>query len=305
MEIFRAQLSRYIPHPHRDSWMRNSHGAWLQLLRLASSLTLLAAAWNLFKTTSPLGISGQFQPFLDQLTGKFFTEGEEHKFSKEELQLYFKIAFAAFFGIAALCCLRCGDQKKPKFILTVMLAGLFLMITAAHYCVHSEFKVIFITPFLLPIATPFLLLGYRRLANKLDHWNYYANFFCVTTIFGNALTYLFYPEMFSNLLHSLLISLGITTDYGAMALTAFSYFAIFSALLTALALTRRVGLFAVIMIGILSSIYRILSHLLDKQISISPDLIIADFFFHISYWLIPILILLSLASRRKTQTLKL
>lgn len=305
MEIFRAQLSRYIPHPHRDSWMRNSHGAWLQLLRLASLLTLTAAAWNIFKTTSPLGISGQFQPFLEQLTGKFYTEGEEPKLSKAQLQLYIKFAFAVFFGIAALCGLRCGDKKKPKYIMPVLIAGALLIIAAAQYCVHSDFNVIFITPFLLPIATPFLLLGYRRLANKLDHWNYYATFFCVTTIFGNAITYLFYPEMFSNLPQSLFNSLGITNDYGALALKAFSYLAIFFALLTAFAFTRRVGLFAVIIIGILSSIYRILSQLLDKQISTSPDLIIADFFFHISYWLMPLLILLSLASRRKTQTLKL
>lgn len=305
MEIFRAQLSRYIPHPHRDSWMRNRLFAWLQLLRFASFLTLMAAAWSMLKTSSPLGIPGQFHPFLDNVTGKFFQEGDQGRFSLQELQLYIQYAFAIFFGIAAFSCLRCGERKKTKYMLPVVIAGGLMIIAAAHYCIASSFRIISITPFLLPIATPFLLLGYRRLANKLDHWNYYASFFCVTTIFGNALTYLFYPKKFPHFQESVFNLIGVPDNYETMALTIFSYVAIFFALLTAFAVTRRLGLFSVIIIGLLSSIYRILTQSLDKKLAISPDLIIADFFFYMSYWLIPILILLSLASRRKTQTLRL
>ncbi|MFT5905730.1 MAG: hypothetical protein ACI9E1_001330 [Cryomorphaceae bacterium] len=305
MEIFRAQLSRYIPHPHRDSWMRNNLDAWLQLLRIGSFLTLSAAAWSIAKTSSPLGISGQFQPILEQTTSQFFQENENWPFSLSELQLYIKYGFAAFFAIAALTSLRCGAQRKPKYILPVFIAGILLVIAAAKYCYDSDFKIISIIPFLLPIATPFLLLGYRRLANKVDHWNSYANFLCVTTIFGNALTFLFHSDKVPLFNASAFTSIGLPTYSGEIMMTVFSYVAIFFAFLTAFSLTRRLGLFVLIAIGGLSSIYRVLALIFNSEPAMSYHLIIADSLFYISYWLIPLLILLSLASRRKTQTLKL
>ncbi len=285
--------------------MRNNLDVWLQLLRIGSFLTLMAAAWSIAQTSSPLGISGQLQPILEQATGKFFQENNNGRFSLTELQLYVQYGFAAFFAIAALTSLRCGEQRKPKYILPVFIAGVLLVIAAAKYCFDSNFEIISIIPFLLPIATPFLLLGYRRLSNKVDHWNYYANFFCVTTIFGNALTFLSYPAKVPLFNSSFFASIGLPASSGEIALTAFSYVAIFFALLTALSFTRRIGLFALIAIGALSCIYRIIALFLNSEVVMSYHLIIADSLFYTSYWLIPLLILLSLASRRKTQTLKI
>ncbi|MFT5633226.1 MAG: hypothetical protein ACI9SQ_000939 [Rubritalea sp.] len=305
MEIFRAQLSRYIPHPHRDSWMRNNLDSWLQLLRIGSFLTLMAAAWSVAKTGSPLGVSGQFQPILEQTTGQFFQENDNGWLNLTELKNYIQYGFAVFFAIAALTSLRCGIRRKPKYIIPVFIAGLLMILAAARYCFDSDCEVIFIVPFLLPIATPFLLLGYRRLANKVDHWNYYANFFCVSTIFGNALTFHSYPDKLPLFNASFFTSIGLPASSGEIMLPIFSYVAIFSALLTIICATRRLGLFALIAIGVLSTIYRILALSLNSELTVSYHLIIADSLFYISYWLIPLLILLSLASRRKTRTLKI
>jgi hypothetical protein len=285
--------------------MRNRLDKWLQLLRLGTFLTLIAAAYNTLKTCSPLGISGQFQPILKQTTGMFFPEGINGGSSLTELQLYIQYGFAAFFTIAALTSMRCGKRKKPKYILPVFISGVMLFIAAAKYGFDSDLKMISITPYLLPIATPFLLLSYRRLANKLDHWNYYANFFCVTTIFGNAISYLFYPSKSPRFQESIFSPLGLPPSYGELALTIFSYVAIFFALLTAFSITRRPGLVVLIIIGGLACVYRVLTLSLNSELAMSVDLIIADFLFYTSYWLIPLLIILSLASRRKTQTLKL
>ncbi len=305
MEIFRAQLSRYIPHPHRDSWMRNKLDTWLNLLRFTSFLTLLAAAWSILQTSSPLGVPDQFQPYLEQITGKFLQEVISITITPQRLQNYLQFSIAGFFGLAGLCCAGCGRVKNRVYILPVFGAGVLLIIAALKHYSDSDFKIISIARFLLPIATPFLLIGYQRLANKLDHWNYAANFFCVITVFGNALTYLFYPKEFPHFPDAVFPWIGLPVEYGAMVLSLFSCIAIFFALFTALAITRRVGLFALIVIGLLSSIYRILTQLLDTTASNNHDLIIADFFFYMSYWFVPILILLSLASRRKTQTLRL
>ncbi len=285
--------------------MRNNLDAWLQLLRIASFLTLIAAAWSIFRTASPLGITDQFQPILEEATGKFFEENDNGRFSSDDLQLYIQYGFSAFFFIAAFISLRCGEDAKPKYIISVFITGLLLVTAAVKHYFSSDFELISIIPFLLPIATPFLLLSYRRLANKVDHWNYYANFLCVTTIFGNALTYLFSPAKVPLFNSSTFSSVGIPGSAGDTMLTVFSYIAIFFALLTAFAITRRLGLFALIIIGVLSSIYRVLALSFSSESTMSFDLIIADFFFYASYWIIPILILLSLASRRKTQTLKL
>lgn len=305
MQIFRAQLSRYIPHPHRDSWMRNNLGGWLQLLRFGSFLTLIAAAWNIITTSSPLGISGQFEPILEQTTARFFKDQQIGSLSLADLQQYVQYAFAAFFVIAGLTSFRCGIKRKSKYILPVFFAGLLLIAAAAKSCVDSQFEIISIVPFVLPIATPFLLLGYRRLANKLDHWNYYANFFCVMTIFGNAITFLYYPDKIQLFNASVFTTLGVPTATGEMILTQFSYIAIFAALLTALSITRRLGLFSLVTIGALSVLYRIIALSVNTELEIHYSQIIADALFYISYWLIPLLILLSLASRKKTQTLKI
>ncbi len=304
MQLFRAQLSRYIPHPHRDSWMRNHLDAWLQLLRIGSFLTLLAAAWNVYRTSSPLGTPSQFQAILEQATGSFFQENDNSRFTLGELQHYVRCFLAAFFAIAALTSFRCGKHKKAKYILPVFISGIVMIVAAAHQCARSDYEVISVIPYLLPIATPLLLLSYRRLANKVDHWNYYANFLCVTTIFGNALTFLFYTDKFPQFGEKVLSSMGLSAS-GELAMTIFSYIAISFALLTAFSITRRLGLFVLITIGILSSIYRVLAQILNSNDDMSVDLIVTDFFFYTSYWLIPLLILLSLASRRKTQTLKL
>jgi len=180
-----------------------------------------------------------------------------------------------------------------------------MVIAAAKHYFDSHLEIISATPFLLPIATPFLLLGYRRLANKVDHWNYYANFFCVITIFGNALTFLAYPNEFTAFNASLLTSLGIPASFGEMVLTIFSSVSIFFALLTAFSVTRRLGLFSLITIGAISCVYRVLTLWFNSNPEMSFHLIIADFTLYSSYWLIPLMILLSLASRRKTQTLTL
>jgi hypothetical protein len=274
--------------------MRNNLDSWLQLLRIGSFLTLMAAAWSVAKTGSPLGISGQF-----------FQENDNGWLSLTELKIYVRYGFAIFFAFAAFTSLRCGERKKSKYIIPVFIAGLLMIVAAAKYCFDSNFEVISIIPFLLPIATPFLLLGYRRLANKVDHWNYYANFFCVTTIFGNALTFHFYPDKVPLFNASFFATIGLPASSGEIMLPIFSYVAILSALLTVICATRRLGLFALIAIGVSSTIYRILALALNSELTISYDLIIADSLFYISYWLIPLLILLSLASRRKTRTLKI
>lgn len=304
MQLFRAQLSRYIPHPHRDSWMRNNLNEWLQLLRIGSLLTLLAAAWNIIKTTSPLGISDQFLPLLEQTTN-FLSDSANGKISLTELQQYIKYSIAALFTIAAISCLRCGERKKKKYILPVFIASSLLVLAAFKHLIDSEFQIISIISFLLPIATPFLLLAYRRLANKVDHWNYYASFFCIITILGNALSFLFYPDTLLHFGTTIFNSLGLPDNTGEIALTTFSYIVIFFALLTAVATTRRLGLFALVTIGALTCIYRTLALSFSSSSTISFDLITAHFIFHTSYWLTPLLILLSLASRRKTQTLQL
>ncbi|MGJ8655314.1 MAG: hypothetical protein ACSHX6_02600 [Akkermansiaceae bacterium] len=305
MQLFRAQLSKYIPHPHRDSWMRNNLDDWLQLLRIGSFLTLMAAAWNITKTSSPLGIPDQFLPILQETTGKFLKDSNNNNFNLTELQQYLNYGIAAFFAIAALTSLRCGNRRKPKYTLPVFIAGSLMVLAAVEHYIDSNFEPISVVSYLLPIATPFLLLGYRRLANKIDHWNYYANFFCVTTIFGNTLTYLFYPDKFPNFEQSIFTWLKLPAASGDLAMTAFCYTAIFFALLTALSTTRRLGLFALIAIGLLTCIYRAFALSFSCTGKVCYDTIITNTIFNTSYWLIPLLILMSLASRKNNQTLKL
>lgn len=304
MQLFRAQLSRYIPHPHRDSWMRNNLAGWLQLLRLSSFFTLIGAAWNTFRTSSPLAITNEFQTIIELIAASLFPSDNIPP-SISNPQLFIQYSFTAFLLVAAITSLRCGINRKLKYIIPVFIAGILLIITAAKHCLDSGFEIISIIPYLLPIATPFLLLSYRNLANKVDHWNYYANFLCVTTIFGNALTYLFYPDKLPHFETVIFDSTSFPSFLEEMAHSFYSYFAIVAALLTAFALTRRLGLYLLIAIGIISCVYRVLVLSLGYHPSLSFDLILADFFFYNSYWLIALLILLSLASRRKTQTLKL
>ena len=305
MQLFRAQLSRYIPHPHRDSWMRNNLDEWLQLLRIGSFLTLIAAAWNITKVYSPLGIPDQFLPILEQTTGEIFNESNNSKFSLSELQHYIKYSIAVFFTIAALASLGCGKSIKLKYIIPVFIAGSLMALATVKHSIDNDFKLISIISFLLPVSTPFLLLGYRRLANKVDHWNYYASFFCVITVFGNAITFLFYPEKPPHFQESAFTSLALPSAFAETAITSFSYITIFFALLISLPTTRRLGLFALIIIGALTCIYRTIALSFDSTSTTPADLIITDLVIHTSYWLIPLLILMSLASRRKTQTLKL
>ena len=305
MQLFRAQLSRYIPHPHRDSWMRNNLDEWLQLLRIGSFLTLIAAAWNITRVYSPLGIPDQFLPILEQTTGEIFNESNNSKFSLSELQHYIKYSIAVFFTIAALASLGCGKSIKLKYIIPVFIAGSLMALATVKHSIDNDFKLISIISFLLPVSTPFLLLGYRRLANKVDHWNYYASFFCVITVFGNAITFLFYPEKPPHFQESAFTSLALPSAFAETAITSFSYITIFFALLISLPTTRRLGLFALIIIGALTCIYRTIALSFDSTSTTPADLIITDLVIHSSYWLIPLLILMSLASRRKTQTLKL
>lgn len=285
--------------------MRNNLDDWLQLLRIASCLCLLASAWNISQTSSPLGITGQYQPIIESLTENFYNQYKPKACTLPELKKYSKFTLATLFFIAALTSLRCGFKRKTKYTLPVFLSGSILVIASIKYGHYSGNEIISIIPLLLPIATPFLLLSYRCLANKIDHWNYYANFLCVTTIFGNAFTYIFSPDKVQRFNASALNSLGIPISSAETMLTTFSLTAIFFALLTALNTTRRLGLFALISIGLISSIYRTIALALNNQIDMSYHLILADALFYTSYWLIPLLILLSLASRRKTQTLKL
>jgi hypothetical protein len=285
--------------------MRNNLDQWLKLLRIGTFLTLLAAAWNIIRTHSPLGIKDQFLPVLQDTTGKFLNPSTNETSLLTEPQQYITYAFAAFFIIAALASFRCGIRKKLKYTLPISIAGTLMLIAAAKYYIDSHFELISIFPCILPIATPFLLLGYRRLANKLDHWNYYASFLCVTTIFGNALTFLFYPEKFPHFQESIFTIIGLPIASGQMAMTIISYTVIFSAFLACVATTRRLGLIALITIGALTCTYRLLALTFSQKYSLPLDLIFTDLIFHTSYWLIPFLILMSLASRRKTQTLKI
>ena len=305
MQLFRAQLSKYIPHPHRDSWMRNHLAEWLRLLRLGCFFTLLAAAYSIYKTYSPLGITDQFRPLLEQITTEIHGKLSSSIVSLTDLQQYLTYAFAGFFIIAALTSLRCGERKKTKYILPVFIASSLMVLAALEHFIRNNFEVIPIISYLLPIATPLLLLSYRRLANKIDHWNYYTTILCIITILGSALTYLFQPESSPQLNPSIFSYLGIAPQSVNAVMTAFSYTTIFFALLTLLATTRRLGLIALIIIGILNSIYRLLAHSLKSPLEIPVDLIITDNIFHLSYWLIPTLILTSLASRKKNQTLKI
>ena len=306
MQLFRAQLSKYIPHPHRDSWMRNNLADWLQLLRIASFLILSAAAWNIFYSCSPLGVKDQFLPTLQSVSQSLTGSPETNKsevFNTHQVEAIIRSLFIALFFIASLTGFRCGIRRKMKYILPVLISGILMAIATIHHVRTSDYEVISIMPYLLPISIPFLLLSYRPLANKLDHWNAYANVGCIITIFGNAITYLFFPDKFPKLSESIFTSIGLPSSSGDILMISFSYLAIVCAMLTTIVTTRRLGLFSLIGIGAATCLYRIITLSLDDITPVS--LVITDTIFYTSYWIIPMLILLSLASRRKTQTLKI
>ena len=308
MQLFRSQLSKFIPHPHRDSWMRNNLADWLQILRIASFLILSASAWNIFRTCSPIGVENQFLPLLQSisqtLAGTSDIDGNGNgKFNVSHIEVIIRSLFIALFFIASLTGFRCGTRKRIKYILPVLVSSLLIVVSTIHHVRTSDYEVISIVPYVLPISIPVLLLSYRPLANKLDHWNAYATFGCIITIFGNAVTYIFFPEKFPHLNESIFTSIGLPASSGATIMTVFSYFSIICSLLTTIVTTRRLGLFTLIGIGAVTCLYRIIS--LSLSPSTSASLIITDVIFYTSYWIIPMLILLSLASRRKTQTLKI
>ncbi len=305
MQFFSSQLSKYIPHPHRDSWMRNNLGDWLQLLRIASFFTLSSAAWNVFHSFSPIGIEDQFHPLLHNTseTAHQSAVPDEHERQLNHITTTIHYLFIALFVIAALFSFRCGPRKKPKYILPVFFSGSIMAASTIHHAITAGYEIISITPYLLPISIPFLLISYRRLANKLDHWNSYASALCIFTIFGNAFTYLLFPENFPQIKESVFTAIGLPAESGPSLMTTFSYVGIVFALFITSTATRRLGLFALIYIGATTCVYRIVTQSLDNSISVNR--IITDAIFYSSYWFVPMLILLSLASRRKTQTLKL
>ncbi len=303
MQLFRSQLSRFIPHPHRDSWMRNNLGNWLYLLRVTSFLTLVTAGcFTIFYSspTSPIGRELDITKSITRVLSYFKIE------DVEGVSRYTLWSIGAFFIISGILSFRCGSKQKPKHMIPVFISFITLLICLIWLLIDQRYHPFVIIPYIIPVSCPFVLLLYRQWQNKLDHWNYFLATILLITATGHAASiFLTGESIVSPTLISLLNNLGIESALTVKIMKFISTVALAASLLLFIPFARRLALITFIIITSIHLIIRFTLNLSTEQPLYGLDYWGLDLLFHISYIMYPSLILLSLASRKKTQTLRL
>lgn len=264
--------------------MRNNLGNWLKLLRLCSSLTLLAfAALIYFYPAEVQGLSSEYLPWVNA-----------------ENSLIIVKSMAGFFALAAALSWRCGGKSRPLSALPVFIAGILLL---AIFSVRSHQSGGFTLMLLnaLVIACPFLLLGYCKLQNKVDHWCIYASVAISLALLGQSLYGTGTHLAQFNYLYLALTKLGLTEDAAANLIRISGYVHYGFILALFIPALRRIALYAMIAWGISTAIAPLVVTIGSGQLGLGVLLAVM----RTSHWMIPLLILLTLASQKKTATLKL
>ena len=303
MQFFRSQLSRFIPHPHRDSWMRNNLDNWLYLLRLTASLTLIASGCFLLFFNSPISPIGRN---LDITTVISDTLSNYHVSNVEQTSQYIIWGLAGYFLMCGILCFRCGERKKPKYVIPVFVSFLILLTCLVMLLASHSFNPYEAIPYIIPLSSPLALLLYRQWQNKLDHWNYFLiTILLITTASYAAGVFLSEETIIDTALVSLMERIGIGAQFTAQITKSIVAVGFIAGLLLFSACGRRIALITLIIIAIIHLLVRFISHLSTDAAWYGIDYWTTDLIFHLSYVMYPTLTLLSLASRRKTQTLRL
>ena len=266
---------------------------------MCSFLTLFSAGWLCLFHHSPIG----HESHLDKLLKTWL-----HTFGPEDaasVSLWVMRCLGGFLILCGFLSFKCGSRKLNRYHYPVLIAAIILALTAGLTLSDNRYSIIHIIPYLLPISTPFVLLTYQSWQNKLDHWNYILSLIICTTLLGNALQFLLNHDSLNPSPSLALSRIGITALLQALIIKVVSFAAIAAAIGLFMAAFRRLSLYIIIALGA----FTLLSHLIANLTSARPyfglGYWLADILFFTSYWLLPTLILLSLASRRKTQTLRL
>lgn len=284
MQLFRSQLSRFIPHPHRDSWMRNNLDKWLKLLRLCASFTLLSFA--AFILVYPAEIQEICKSYLPG--------------ANAENSLIIVQSIAGLLILGGLLSWRCGRKPRVWSTLVVWIAGALLLGIMSMLSISSG-GFILLQLNSLVITTPFLLLCYKSLQNKVDHWSIYASIALSLALIGQSLygsnDYL--PT--HNYLYLSLTKAGLTEDAANNLLQISGYVNYGFIVALFIPALRRLSLYVMIAWGISTAIAPLFVTIGTCDLSLGIIL----FFMRSAQWMIPLLILLTLASQKKTATLRL
>jgi len=275
--------------------MRNHLKQWLSLLQWSTFITLVAAGWLTWKHHSPLG-------YLYKLDEKIAS-----LLSIEDPSIlnYIMLGLGIFFLISALCSFRCGNYYKIKYVIPVFIAGVFLVITLLLYTIESQLSWLPITTFILPISIPFLLLRYQVWKNQVDHWSVVACLLIAITVAGYAYQSLVNPAGIPTPAGIPIRMSDLSPELNALIVSSVSYVAIGTALGLFITSLRRLALYLSIILGFTISGATFMSHFSTTEPFFNVSQWLPMTLLVISYWLLSVLILLTLASQSKTRTLKL
>lgn len=296
MQLFRSQLSRFSPHPHRDSWMRNHLKQWLRILQWTAFLTLASAAWLTYKQGSPIG---DLYPLKDVLTQSlYFTP---------TIAQHFLIVLSVFLFLASLCSFRCSVKYKPKYSIPVLIASCILLITAFLYAYNdaSGFSFRKLFTFILPASAPYLLTRYQLWQNQVDHWCIAASLLINATIISLSIQTLSNAVGIPNASGTPLIMNQLSPQLNNIIVTSTAYTGIIASISLFYTKLRRVSLYLIIILTITLSAATTVFYLTPFSLSQFFSITMPMTTLLVSYWLIPILILQSLASRKKSRTLRI
>lgn len=275
--------------------MRNHLKQWLILLQWASFLTLTAAAWLTLRHHSPLGILYR----LDEKLAEWFNITDPSTVS------YLMIALAIFLFLGALCSFRCGDYYKLKYVLPLFTASTIPTITLILYAVESQSAFAAIATFIIPIFIPFLLLRYQVWKNQVDFWSVSACIFIAITIVGYAYQSLTNPVGVPTPEGTPIRMSELSPELNVLIITSTAYVAIFTAIALFITTVRRLAIYMSIILGVMITGATFMSYFSTTEPFYNISQWLAMIMLVVGYWLLPVLILFSLASHSKTRTLKL
>lgn len=277
--------------------MRNHPKQWLKLLQWSSFLTLLSAAWLTISHHSPLG--NLFK--LDQKLAEYLNITDPSTTS------YLMIGISLLLAISALCSFRCGAHWKLKYVTPLIISALIIIITLFLYAFSSSqhSTAITIAIFIIPVSTPLLLINYHHLKNQVDYWSVWACLLIAITTFAYAFQSLTTPIGIPTPSGIPIKMSGLTTDLNALIVTTTAYLAIATAIALFITTLRKLALYIIIILGLSITGATSISHLSSTEPLHNISLWLPMTLLITGYWLLPTLILYSLASHRKTRTLKL
>lgn len=275
--------------------MRNHLRQWLSLLRWGTFLTLVAAGWLTYSQKSPIG---NLYPLDSKITAW-------SGLSDPNILHYSMMGLAVFLGISGLLSFRCGDRYRTKYALPVFLSGLLLFAVSMLYSIQSGELFLSIATFVLPIALPFLLLRYRVWKNQVDHWNIVVCLLTAATLVSYGLQTLAQPIGTPTLLGMPMKMSDLSNELNQLITTIVAYVAIGTAIGLFITSLRRLALYFSVILGITISGASAYAYYSGGLSIFEASQILSILTLTCSYWLLPCLVLLSLASQRKTQTLKL